>query len=623
MAYFNINNFKGGIINPISLINQTVSVENNGSENNFIDILSELDSLREAIFFKLEKIKTKENSEADDVILSEFNNWKREIKNISLPSLGPASDLFEKQKKLNELLKIQKILNCCINIKDNTDDNLEILLRSDKIEDLETLAFIIDLHLKYAGQSNLDIFLKYSKKLEEKMISKFKDTMRNEDNILGSKIFNVLAIIGKEYAMIDQFLLSNELLTYKTTIHPPAEPSINLDNLYFEENSFSFFINDIQSIIENKKSQMFKLFGNEIEYREYIFSRIYKTLIGMALEKLLNVSNSAIFLFSFYGAYLKLQSFSHNLILSFPKFDYNIYINEILNQFRYKAINKESQLFDEILSIFLSDAKSINSFFLLGERVMKNEDFSKVYERMLILIDSFFIRSKVFYSDEDEKEILKYFSKRLISIIDKIIVSKKPKIELVSKLRYIFSLNHRFFGEKIMIVDSLNTKISDFIIKTVNEQTENDKSVLSAEISSMPLINSEESKKIINYLQKSFKMADVFDKINKLGLIEDILDYMFVQFCSKLQSEDLSSKKIDVLHDCLNGIVGFISLNYENSIKNSLKKLIMICSMLKLTKEKFLESYKHASCVLNENDLQLLIKYRKDSEEIRKMINRY
>lgn len=623
MRKLTMNDLKVNVFNPATVAEQIVSFDGvNSSEklDEIDEVLYGIESLKEAIFYKIEKAKKICSSDKEDSLNKMYKELKTSVRNLHLDPIDSSAEILDKKTMLFEMQRISKILKYSVGLSRNSEQTLGMLLESDHPEDWDTLSEIIHYQLKFGDQQNSECFLKFSKKIEQKMISNFKESIINDDIALAKQIFDILKTIDKEMAAIDQFLHIKNLLSYPSGVHPPAVVAINLDKIRFEEDAFSLFIDDVKTVVERNKHSFFRIFGSETVYKDHICSRIYKTLIGMTLEKALNVSNPAIFLISLYGAYQKILEFSKFLVSLFSKFDYNSYISEILNQFKYKAINKESQLFDEILNVFVFDSKTLNNFYILDEKVVKTENMVKVFEKMLILIDSMLRRSSMLYSDEDERDILGYFSKKLCIIVDKIMASDSDKSMIIDSLRHICVLNRRFFNENIHLMDSFDSKLSNSIIQVFDEKLALDRHFFKNEISNMFFARPDTHKNLFEHFKKTLSTGKILTTTNYLGFVENTINTVYSLLYKQVQMIELKKNTVKNMEKCVDDILGYVSLHFENTMENKFKILKAICNLICVDKNGFMASYSKVSSLIRPEDLRIILKCRPDKNDIKAMI---
>lgn len=621
MKKITISELKTNAFNPVSIVEGMVSVDSSDirkMQREVDEALLEAQSLKEAIFYKIEKTRKRMEESGEESQM--YRELESALRGIELSPLGDSSKILEKRNEIVEMKRIKRVLKYSIELEESREQVLDSLLNSESPEDWELLAELIYVHLHAGDQSASETFMKFSKRIEEKMVREFQESLAKNGTAMCRSIFEVLATLSKEFALVDQFLLSKNLLSSRTHVHPPVLTTIDLDGVNMSESSFGLFVAEVMKTLEESKHQIFKIFGSDSRYIEYLFSRIYKTLIAMNLESFLNVSNPAIFLLCIVNAHTKARELGEFLTLTFSRFDYSSRIDEIFNQFVYKASTKETQLFDEVLNILILGAKSVSSFLLLGEKVSKSDDMVSVFERMLIVVNSMMIRSEMLYSDEDEGEILRYFGRRLCIIVDKTVSGDPDKMSVIYKLRRMHRLCRRFFGEKVGLLEDFLSKIVECISQAFEDKIEQNRLFFKGEVSNMFFVQKDGHKKMFEHLKRCLDEARILSAKNYILFSKRTLKHVYELLYKQIQLVSFGPAQSQHFEDCINDLVGYVSLAFKGTIENKFEVLRTAWHLVVVDQKHFPEMYRRALQKMSERELNDLIKCRSDKEAVMSMV---
>lgn len=622
MKKVTMSELKTSAFDPASIVEGMVSIESNDitrMQQEVDEALLDVQSLKEAIFYKIEKTRKRLGDAREESQIKMYKDLESALRGINLNPLDGSSRILEQRRDIIEMKRIKRIAKYSIELGENKEQILGSLLTSDSSEDWELLAELVYAHLNVGSQDDPTL-MRFSKKIEEKMVEKFQMFLARSDVVMCRSIFEVLRTVDKESALVDQFLLSKNLLSSQTHVHPPVLATIDLDGPSMDENSFGLFIAEVMRTLEESRHQIFKIFGTEPNCIEYLFSRIYKTLIVMNLESFLNVSNPAIFLLCIVSARTKIRELSDFLVLTFSKFDCNTYMDEIFNQFIYKAVTKETQLFDEVLNIFIFGAKSVNSFLLLGNKVAKSNDMVSVFERMLVVINSMMDRREMLYSEDDEEEVLRYFAKRLRVIVDKTASGDQDKMSVMYKLRHVYRLSRRFFGEKLDLLEGFITRVVECISQAFEDKIEQNRLFFKGEISNMFFVQKGGHRRMFDHLKKCLDEARMLSVRNYMLFSKRTLDQVYNLLYRQIQLVSLDDKQSQNLEDCINDLVGYVSLTFKGTIENKFEVLRTVWDLIAVDQSHFKEIYRRALQKLSEKDLNDLIKCRDDRDVVMAMV---
>lgn len=585
MRKLTISDFKVEEYDTIQIIEKLSSFDINNPKKTLLEILeasNDCDSIVEAIFYKKEKMKRGLDCQKDQILEELTKELKTEISGIHINEVGNSMFILEQRKVINELTRIKRILMYATQMKDQFEQILDGLLKSEDIEEWKFLADLIYTHITFSKSHEIEIFTVYSKKLEEKISDAFKKSISSGNIELSKACFEIAMILDKEFALIDEFLVIKNLFTSKMAVHPPIISKIELSGLQDNEHTFKAFLKDTETIIANNFDFICIIFGQKDEYIDYILSKIYRTLISINLGNFLNVSNPPIFLNCLQSAAESINSFGKVLKCFFQKFDYLSCTTDIFSVFIFTAILKEKQVFAEILDVYLNGLKALNSYSIGDEPVQKSNDFMFIFGKILIVINAFISRSEKLYSKEIYKEVLESFSNKMCSLVEKMTLKYKSKINLVNDLIYMYIANCRLFGDKGESLQKFNEKLKEAIAKEFEEQIQSSQLFLKNEISNLFFTQPDSHKKLQNYLERLFESQGLLGeknfKVFACKIANSLYNFLYrqVQFIN-INQEVLARmhRCIDDLFVCLPLVCSAVFLPKFNHLKNLTNAVII------------------------------------------------
>ncbi|ELA42797.1 uncharacterized protein VICG_00112 [Vittaforma corneae ATCC 50505] len=506
-----------------------------------------------------------------------------------------------------------------LNIDKSEVQVLEALLNSEDTEDWMILAEMIYIHVNY-GMGDKTNFLNFSKKLEEKISNIFQESL-NGNNLTACKTcFDILTTIEKQYALIDIFLLSKSLLTTDVNVYPQPLTTVDLSLKVLDNTTFEQFLKNVIQILEDNYIIICRVFGLSDEYCEYIFSKISKTLISMSLNSFLNVSSSSIYLICLQSAFVHLQSFGGFVKSLFPKIDFESSFHEIFSQFIYKAIMKETQIFEEVLEIYLSGAKTLNMYTLNGAKVAKTNNYVRIYENMFVLIDSFLNRREMLYSEENEVEVLKFCSKKLCILIDKMVSSSRDCWDTMKDLFHSYLLNKRFLGEKFQMFDTCNMKLTDATQQEFESMVGMIKTFMKGEILNMFFGEKGSHIKLLEYLRRIHEKSKELGERNTKILFYRILDIIYHLLYTQIQHINFDKSRLANVLQCLDDLSGYFSINVSPSLETKFNHLKLMCEMICADQSQFKAMISQHRISFAEKELRDILKCRDGKGNTKDMV---
>lgn len=611
-----ISDFKGASFNPSTII-ESASEYNLEEPVKTLDEISntcfELESLNEAIFFKKEKMKLSLNEQKEQMLNDLCRELKTALNEIDIKEHSRTTEILARRKELMELRTLSKIMKYSLSIEKSELQILESLFKSEDADDWLLLAETVQVQINY-GTGDKSNFLIFSKKLEEKITDIFQNALENDNISMCKSCFEILTIIDKQFALIDVFLFSTGLLNTNINVYPKPITSIDLTIDVLKDTTFDQLLKDIIKTLEDKYMVICQVFGLSDEYTEYIYSRITKTLISMNLGNFLNVTNPAIFLLCLQTAYSNMISFGNIIKTLFPKVDFELSLTEIFNQFIYKATIKEIQLFDEILEIYISGAKSLNNYSIDCIKVAKSSNYVRIYENMFILIDSFLNRKELFYTDENEVEVLTFCSKKLCLLVDKVISSEKDEWNAFHSLFSMYLLNKKFLGDKFILFESCNNKI----IECVEQEFENIfgsiKMFLKAEIANMFFVEENAHNKLLIYLRNFYTKSTELGERNRKILFYKIFDVLYGLIYTQIQHISFDSKRLANIKKCLDDLSGYFTVNVSSSLGSKLNHLKAMCELINMNYDEFKLVMAKNKSIFTDKEYRDILKCRDDKK---------
>lgn len=578
------------------------------------DVCFELDTVREAIFFKQQKIVQGLNEEKEKVLDQTCTELQKAIDEISSKDIPQTSEILSKRRSLTELEVICRVMTYSLNTGDSVEPILNSMVNSNDEDDLKLLADVIHAHVNYSLENN-DIYVAYSKKLEMKISGLFQKALKGEKSLNQCKLyFEILKAVDKELVLVDLFLLSKNLLATNCKVTAPALSEINISQEALSNTEFHSFIKDVTKTLEDSYEFICKVFELHDEYCDHIFTKISKTLIHMSLSNFLNVSNAAIFLLSLQTANSELNSFGVFIKTLFPRVNCESRFSEVLGQFIYKAILKEMHLFEEVLEIFQSGAKSMNTYTLDGVKVAKTNNPKRIYENLFILINAFLVRRESLYTDENEAEVLKFCARKMGVLVDRIVSAEGSGWETMNSLFQLYLMNRRILGPKVVHFGVLNDKLVEEARAQFESVVELVKAMLKGEISKMKFERENAYEAILKILRDVHKKTTALGESNRKLLFYKLVDAIYVFFLERVEQIDLNKKALANALKCVYEVSTYFTINVSPSLEAKFGRLSMICELLGVDKEQFNRLAMRYRSVLNEKEMREITKRRESRE---------
>lgn len=625
MGTLQLSHLKTSSFNKIAIIEDYVEIDPKNLqavESNITNILTEVEDLKEALFFKKEKLGRNINTIEENKQKNMLEDIQQKLRNVKLDPLGDSKNILEKNKTILELKNIQKILRYSIELNENPENMLNTLLHSDVPEDWVFMCTLIFYSLKYNKTVDHEILLTYEKHIEEKLKSIFRDKLESKDVSILKICVDALSQIGKQNLIYEVYVYSFDLMKNSLNVYPPNVNSLDISSFTLADNSFANLIKRIVAINDEHFELEYQIFNDRSTYKEYLFNNIFRVLISKGVELFLGIRDPNLFLLCLNDAYIQVELFIDNVLskINISKTNMNSYKSEAFSHFLYKAIDYEKEGFDQMFNALVNGEPLQKKYLLVGSVVTPQKKMLRAFELLLAVIDAMEKRAEKMYSEEDEKEILKYCFRKMNILIDKLILEASDKIQLINELSRIYILTKKYMGEKFYIVDAFKTKLAlslqeafDFKINYINL-------TIKKKINGLFFEEKTDYKKLLMFIKASIKEGELLNGRNFNIYTDRILAYTFKRLHKQILSILYSSVQAENLIHTIDEIQGFVLFINRTAMAHHYNYLRNICKLIAVPQDLFLEMYNELENVITDRDIKALIKCREDREEVQTLI---
>ncbi|KAL6121163.1 hypothetical protein NUSPORA_01966 [Nucleospora cyclopteri] len=614
---------KGASFNLINVMEDCIEINPNDIERGFRGlerILTEIEQLNEALFFKKEKLKSKIRSEDEDKQLSLVQEIQSKLRKVKLEPLGNAKNILEKNKTILELKTLQKILRFSIEIETNAEKVLSSLLNSDIQEDWEFLCTLLYYCLKYRKESDKDIFLSFMKRIESKMSELFRESLEKKKYSTCKACYISLKQLEKENIIFETYVYSFPKFNNPVNVTAPSMPTVNLDHFNPKNNSFCDYFNSMLSTMtEHKEKSYFIFHGNE-QFYTFLVDAIYRVLIHRALELYLDIKDPNLFLLALEHAFEKINDINEFIIHIHSKFEKDVYLFAALNQYILRAIQVESAAFELLFDIYVNDTPAQKKYILCGLEVKKQTNFLRAFEYLLVSINNMRKRAAKMYNEEDEANILGQMLAKMSSLIDKIVLVSIDKMQLINDLSSVYLIIKQFLGAKMNIGAEFINKINNSIQKAFDDKINYVNLTVKSKIANLFFNNSSDYKKLLNFIKTSIKEGEILQGRNFSIYCDRILSYTYKRLYKQILTILYSKEQGQNLLHSIEEIQGYILFINRTAMAHQFNYLRNICTLIIVPKKDFLDEFADLESSLLEKDIKALLKCREDKDEVKMLI---
>lgn len=460
MKNIHVSQLKANSFCLISLIEETLEIDENNvlqTHAGLKELLGDLESIREALFFKTEKLNMKLRTIEDGLKLDKMDELSREIGKMDLKSLGAAKDVLEKNREINHLKRIEKAVKYLIEVEKGNFLVLDSLISSEEKEDWRFVCFF--LHNVMNSLESSEELLKYSKMIESKMLHAFEEGQKQGNRTMMKSAYNALLEMNKEGSLVHAYIYSLDLFKNPVAMVHEKKDIVDFDFYTNESNTFVRLIGQIRDTYESDFSDLGSIFPNPAEVYKVVHKKVYEDLLYTALKEYLKDTTPCLFLLSLGSCHRNIKILGSSIESIDPDFDSCSAAEDLLSQYARMAVDKEKVLFDEIYGILVHKTRGSATYILLGSEAAFTTDYVFLYKQLLNLIGFALERSSRFYSESDEDELIEFFFRKINGLISMVFDSVQDRFELVKILRFMYLVTRKYFQNKFWKLDFFAKKI--------------------------------------------------------------------------------------------------------------------------------------------------------------------
>lgn len=609
--------------NPISHIEELVEIDIEDIEET-IDktrtLLSELENMNEALFFKSEKLKNKFESQENKEFEKGINKSKELMRDLQIPELGDSISLLERNREIVEMRRIQKYLRYWNEMEDEKGSVsvLNTLLESEIKENWIFLAELVHYTIKYSNV-NKKVYFEYSKRIEEKMVRLFNKGIKSNNYSLCRTAFETLKNLEKTTVLLDEFLFGEKYFSIPLEIKNILNNKLILTSGGRKNDEFSEFIKQIEDYIENNTRKFFEIFGDDENLEDYMYGKLFRTKIFSGLEKYLATNEAGIFLENLKNAYARLSEFGDFLQQKHSSFEIDSYMNEGFGQYVLKGEEKEKELFEDIFNILMYGRESKINYVLLKENVRKCGDPLKIYEKLIYMINIMEERGRLIYEENTVDNLIKHFYDKMLILVETVVL-KGNMLEALNNLSHMFLLTRRYFGKRIKLVTTFVQKLEMHSRDLFEKKITTVVAPMKQYIDDFQFLHNDSHEKIISLIKKANETAETFTGLNRDHFYDRVFYDAYENFYKQIFRHVYTENELLNLQKCVDNLYNYTFVENRIEVLKHMSHLKEICKLIVVEKKLFKTVYYEYKNSITDKELRDIIKCRKDRGEIKHIV---
>ncbi|TBU03523.1 exocyst complex component protein Sec10 [Hamiltosporidium magnivora] len=642
MATFSIEDFKKENFNELVLINDKLKIDFDNldeTKKNLTRLITELDDLRQAIFFKKEKMKNELNKKEIKTVKENIELLTKNIENLKLNHVDCFKEIIDTKKHLDELKLMQRIINLVCDIKKREFEKIENAIKN---EDFETLRFLCFAFKTLRDISNFDNesltenISNYNKKIEKMITETFERAIVEKNRTLLRHSYVCFMEMDKSKYIIKNYMQSLDLFKLKVSEYNHEIPKkIDLDFYENENNPFFIFISKIRKYYDDELSDIESIFPNHLEVIEIINKRIFQDLIQTELENFMKFEDSFLFLMNLKSSYIKVKELQKFILSIYEESIGNTLVDDIFEDYVLNAIRKEETAFEEVFQILVNKKKPKNNYILLNESIYNsNFEYKEIFAKLLCIINFFMERAEILnYSEKNIDEILTFFISKLHRLIEIVIntFSGTETLKLCNLLSYLFLIFSNFFSSfprKSHLSENFKSFVDDKIQEIIDTRFKISERKVKGLIKAQTMkeyydeaVNTISIKKITCFLKdENIILNETIPGKNTKDFLTLLLDKIYICYYKHILSLKFTPKKAKILVNDIKYLQKFIKDINLIEVFENYEYFTEVCELIAVDKNDIIMFTTGMFHKIPRNELKKILKCREDYHEIKQSV---
>ncbi|KMV66245.1 hypothetical protein M970_040340 [Encephalitozoon cuniculi EcunIII-L] len=619
MKSIHVSQLRAGSFNLVSLIEESVDIREDSifqTHAELVELVGDLESIREGLFFKKEKLNTKLRTIEDALKLEKIDDLSREISQICLEPLGSSRDVLERNKEINHLKRMEKGVKYLMEIEKGGFKVLDSLISSDSEDDWRFLCFFLYSISKVVEDDGE--LQKYNKLVEDKMLHVFEEGNKKGNKAMMRSAYNSLLEMGKENSLVYSYVYSLDLFKKPIRMVHKEERIIDLDFHTTDHSTFVELVDKVRDTYDADFRDLKDIFADTKDVYKVIHKKVYDDIISTALSDYLKGTNPCTFLLGLESCYRNLRVLGSFIETIDPGFDGSYATEDLVSQYTRMAVDKEKAFFDQIYEILALQRQSETKYIILGEEAGSTADSIFVYKQFLNVINFTLERSSKFYSEADEDELIDFFFRKIGGFIGIVYDSIQDKLEVVKTLKFIYLVTVKYFADKSWKLVTFRDKIDRKLRDALEDQIETCSMRIGVRVKQEDFANLEGCERVLEIVRHEINRAAemTIEGKNFKILVNRIFCLLYSTLYSRILQLTFDEEQSRNMVEYVSKILEFAKeLGCAESIQKS-THLYNLAMLVSVPEEDFESFYSLLVGRISDDEVLKILRCRKDREKV-------
>lgn len=620
MAKITMNQLRDKLETPFTIVDSVVEINEENlheTEETLQETLLELEKLREALFFKGERLRAE----------------NERYRGFSFESLCiPSQPVLEECADISHILELQKevqsydLMTRVLKMKGDVSTNVDLFGRVFQDPDLEELeVFCFFLSEAVLDEKVGEKILELKHRTEQRIVELYESALDKGDMDELGKLYRASYYLNRGHPLAKIFINNIEILRAPFFFRAEETEVVNLDQ-HKSGPEFFEFLDSIKSTYANELCSLDTVFFDAPNVLQQINKRIFDDILCVNLDAFLDTKDPFVFLMNLNNAYTQVRDLCSCIQSQHPSFYAAKTLDDIFSPYISLVSTKEAAAFDKVFDVLVYKKPSTTHYVLLGEKLEPDYNNDSVFKKLLAVFGAAVERHETFHAQQQEK-YFEHFFRRMNEFVSEVETgyAEPERLSLVQTLSNYYLVLRRFCkAKKVSGFEVFNAFVESKIQAIVETRVRASDREIKRIFSSMSFSEYSSksgttlcTKKIIHFLQLEYDATKKYiPGENSSRFTGALLNTVYSSFYRNMLEHTFSRNEAETLCNDARALLSFVKRCASYASPN-FEYLLEAAQLIAVSSSDLRIFFANAFDRIPDNEAKKILKCRSDYREIR------
>lgn len=620
MTKITMNQLKDRLETPFTIMDSLVEINEENlheTEEALQETLLELEKLREALFFKGEKLRAE----------------NERYRGFSFESLCiPSQQVLEECADVSHILELQKevksydLMTRVLKMKSDVSTNVDVfgsVFQDPDLEELEVFCFFLSEAVLDDKADEKILELRH--RAEQRIIELYEGALEKNDLHELGKLYRASYHLNQGYPLAKIFINNIEILKTPFFFRAEEIEVVNLDSYRYGAGFFEF-LDSIKNTYESELCSLDTVFFDAPSILQQINKRIFDDILCVNLDAFLETKDPFVFLMNLNNAYTQVKGLCSYIQSQHPTFYAAKTLDDIFSSYISLVPTKEAAAFDKVFDILVYKKPGTTHYVILGEKLEPDYNNDNVFRKLFVVFCAAVERHETFHAQQQEK-YFEHFFRRMNEFVSEVETgyNDPERLCLVQTLSNYYLILRQFCkAKKISEFEIFNSFLESKIQAIIKTRVRVSDREIRRTFSSMSFSEYSSksgttlcTKKIIHFLQLEHDAAKRYiPGENSTRFTGALLNTVYSSFYRNMLEHTFSRSEAETLCNDARALLSFVK-RCASYVSPNFEYLLEAAQLIAVSSSDLRIFFANAFDRIPDNEAKKILKCRRDYREIR------